>query len=112
MAQSIFRLGRSGTPEDPVVVDTGPATPKGDFQATSTTTATLLSALVAGGIPAGASYVEFTPSADVRVTTDGVLVPSATVGRPIEAGTTVRYRGDLLKLKFYGAATIDGGFYS
>jgi len=83
---------------------------RGYAQATSTTTAALLSALVT--IPAGATKVLLLPSAAVRIRDDGTA-PTASVGYPLATATEWAYDGSkLAALQVIGAATVDCWFYS
>lgn len=87
----------------------------GNITLTSTTTATLLSGLAgmpAGGIPAGATRFEFTASAQVTYSDDGTTVPDADGPVVVPAGVPWRIDTDLADVKFFGDATLSGGFYS
>lgn len=88
------------------------STSKGYKQATSTGTAGLLSALVSGGIPTGATKVLMIPTADIRLRDDGTN-PTSSVGYLVPANIEWNYDGDqLAALKIINAATIDCWFYA
>ncbi len=74
MAESIFKLGRAGTPEDPVVVGSRSSS-KGYAQVTST-------GLYTPTVPAGAEKVLIRPTGSVTIRDDGTD-PTATVGYPV-----------------------------